>query len=258
MTEKPWLAGNDPQAMLHYLIGLIGTEYRPVNDLEAFPDCRASDRKLRLIAAAAYRRVPHLLPHPLAREGVEVAEAFADGSVPPMMLRDCHAEIRHTILQMEDRWRASQGAERRAMMPTHVALGLAFQVTAPLAPKAAYYGCSNAAYVVSFFNEANSTGSTGYVGSDIGEERAQAGLLRDMIGPSPFRAIRFDPDWRARDILALARTIYDQRSFDRLPELAASLQEAGCDNGEVLEHLRGVGPHFLGMWSLDLVLGKAF
>jgi hypothetical protein len=54
----------------------------------------------------------------------------------------------------------------------------------------------------------------------------------------------------------LARTIYEGRAFDRLPMLADALVEAGCDNPDVLTHLRGDGPHVRGCWAVDLVLGK--
>jgi hypothetical protein len=56
--------------------------------------------------------------------------------------------------------------------------------------------------------------------------------------------------------VAIARAIYEDRTFDRLPILADALQDAGCDSDELLEHCRGDGPHVLGCWALDVVLGK--
>jgi len=41
-----------------------------------------------------------------------------------------------------------------------------------------------------------------------------------------------------------------------LPILADALEEAGCDDVDVLAHLRGPGPHARGCWALDLVLGR--
>jgi hypothetical protein len=35
-----------------------------------------------------------------------------------------------------------------------------------------------------------------------------------------------------------------------------ALQDANCDSAELLDHLQGSGPHLLGCWALDLVLGK--
>jgi len=41
-----------------------------------------------------------------------------------------------------------------------------------------------------------------------------------------------------------------------LPELAAALEANGCRDADLLDHLRGPGPHVRGCWVLDLVLGK--
>ena len=42
-----------------------------------------------------------------------------------------------------------------------------------------------------------------------------------------------------------------------MPILADALQDAGCDNADVLDHCRSDGPHVRGCWVVDLVLGKA-
>jgi hypothetical protein len=39
--------------------------------------------------------------------------------------------------------------------------------------------------------------------------------------------------------------------------LAECLDDAGCDDAELLEHLRGPGPHFRGCWAIDLLLNRA-
>ena len=80
-------------------------------------------------------------------------------------------------------------------------------------------------------------------------------LVRDIFG-NPFRPIVFDPTWRTSTAVALARGIYDDRAFDRMPILADALQDAGCDDDELLAHCRGPRPHVRGCWVVDLVLGK--
>jgi len=80
-------------------------------------------------------------------------------------------------------------------------------------------------------------------------------LLREIFG-NPFRPVAFDPTWLTPAVVELAQTIYDDRTFDHMPELADALEQAGCDNAEVLAHLRGPGPHVRGCWALDLILGK--
>jgi hypothetical protein len=86
--------------------------------------------------------------------------------------------------------------------------------------------------------------------------REQARLLRDIFG-NPFRPIALDPAWLTSDVLALARGIYDERAFDRMPILADALQDAGCDSEDVLNHCRDANQvHVRGCWVVDLVLGK--
>jgi hypothetical protein len=75
------------------------------------------------------------------------------------------------------------------------------------------------------------------------------------IFPNPFVAPpRFDPAWLTSTVVALARGSYDERAFDRMPILADALQDAGCDNEELLKHCRGHGVHVRGCWAVDLCL----
>jgi hypothetical protein len=50
--------------------------------------------------------------------------------------------------------------------------------------------------------------------------------------------------------------IYDERAFDRLPLLADALEEACCDDADILGHCRDGGEHVRDCWVVDLVLGK--
>jgi hypothetical protein len=87
------------------------------------------------------------------------------------------------------------------------------------------------------------------------EATAQATLLRDIVG-NPFRPVALDTAWQTHQVVTLARAIYDERAFDRLPVLAAALEEAGCSDAGYLAHCRGPGPHVRGCWVLDLILRK--
>ena len=69
------------------------------------------------------------------------------------------------------------------------------------------------------------------------ERAAQANLLRDIFG-NPFRKVKFDKKWRTTDAKLLAGGIYEDKAFDRMPILADALQDAGCDNEDVLNHCR--------------------
>ena len=81
-------------------------------------------------------------------------------------------------------------------------------------------------------------------------------LLHEVVG-NPFAPSRFDPAWRSDTAVLLARGMYESRDFGAMPILADALQDAGCDEDEVLDHCRGPGPHVRGCWVVDLVLGKA-
>jgi hypothetical protein len=85
--------------------------------------------------------------------------------------------------------------------------------------------------------------------------RDQCGLIRDIFG-NPFRPVAFDPAWRTVAAVAVARAIYDQHHFQELSTLADALEEAGCDNADLLAHLRGPGPHARGCLPVDAVLDK--
>jgi hypothetical protein len=79
-------------------------------------------------------------------------------------------------------------------------------------------------------------------------------LVREIFG-NPFRPPRFDPAWRTPDVMGLARTIYDEKAFDRLPILSDALLDAGCNEDRILAHCREAGPHARGCWVVDRVLG---
>jgi hypothetical protein len=86
-------------------------------------------------------------------------------------------------------------------------------------------------------------------------ERTFPVLLRDIFG-NPFRPVTLDPRWLTSSVLDLARVIYDERAFERMPVLADALMDAGCDNDHILVHCRGDSPHVRGCWVVDLLLGK--
>src|SRR5262249_12009239 len=77
---------------------------------------------------------------------------------------------------------------------------------------------------------------------------SQCDLLRDIMG-NPFRPVAVEPSWLAWNggtLGKLARSIYNDRAFDRLPVLADALEDAGCHDPDILDHCRGPGPHVRG------------
>lgn len=89
--------------------------------------------------------------------------------------------------------------------------------------------------------------------------RAVTGRFHEVFG-NPFRPALIDPFWLAWNdgtIGKLATAIDNDRGFERVPILADALEDAGCDDTEVLEHCRAGMEHVRGCWVIDAILGKS-
>ncbi len=64
-----------------------------------------------------------------------------------------------------------------------------------------------------------------------------------------------DPSCLTSTVVSLAEGIHADRAFDRLPILADALQDAGCEDEDILDHCRTPGPHGHGCCVIDLVKG---
>ncbi|MBY0457347.1 MAG: hypothetical protein K2V38_08425, partial [Gemmataceae bacterium] len=102
--------------------------------------------------------------------------------------------------------------------------------------------------------------------AELKRERAAAKLLakvlREIIG-NAFTPPRFEDPWRTDTVVALAKGIFEERAFDRMPILADALLDADCDEEPILRHCRGteIGikdpvQHVRGCWVLELILGR--
>lgn len=249
MTEFEWLTSDSSDRMRKFLIGV---EDAPVSvSYEfSFPRCRGSERKLRLFAHACYHRLRHWFPPIDIGEAAEVAERFADGNASREELNRVHSIVYGLLERQEPVWRTLRGDARARLQPMHEALGLALQLTRPLAVHAAYYAASNAYLSQAAIQEHGDD-------SRRQEERAQANLLRCIFGnlfqrPQLSMGTR---DWRDGVIVNMAQEIYVERAFDRLPILADAMEEAG-ETTHVLQHLRENKRHVRGCWVLDLILGR--
>ena len=223
MTEDEWLACEDPTKMLSFVRGDEGN--------------RLPERRSRLFGVACCRRLSHLLVDGRSIRALEVVERYADHAATADELDAAYDEAfavevyyaehpdRRYSRQLEALGRAANTVAE-ACHPDELAEGLAREALS--ATRAA--GIS-------------------------GEEAAFAILVRDIFGNS-FRPVVFDPAWRTDTAVSLARQMYESREFSAMPILADALQDAGCDNPDVLNHCRGEGPHVRGCWVVDLVLGK--
>ncbi|MFO0802381.1 MAG: hypothetical protein U0791_04565 [Gemmataceae bacterium] len=93
-------------------------------------------------------------------------------------------------------------------------------------------------------------------GLDVSERPVVARLLIQCVLGNPFRSVEFSPDWLTSTVVTIARTMYDSRYYSPMLLLADALQDAGCENEDILNHCRSGGPHVRGCWVVDLILGK--
>lgn len=64
-------------------------------------------------------------------------------------------------------------------------------------------------------------------------------------------------EWNGGPVRRIAQNIYDKRTFVDMPILADCLEEAACEDENILNHCRvPSAPHVRGCWVLDLLLGK--
>jgi hypothetical protein len=86
--------------------------------------------------------------------------------------------------------------------------------------------------------------------ADVEHPGVVVGLIRDVM-PNPFRPPVVRDDWRTSTVRALVGAIEAGPRLDLMPILADALQDAGCEDGAVLDHLRGPGPHTRACWVLE-------
>ena len=218
MTETEWLACTSPDPMLEFLRG------------------RASDRKLRLFAVACCRRLWPLLVEEASRYVVELAEEFAEKQYRPLSLESAIRD-NYAFLQTINPYTA-----------TAVAVSAANAAGGEASWAAAWVTVSDARRAIHLSNNSD----------PFLEAKCQSKLLREIVG-NPFRSPSIEPTWLYwcnRAVEGVAQAIHEERQFDDMPILADALEDAGCDNTDILDHCRQPGPHVRGCWVLDLCLGK--
>ena len=193
---------------------------------------RLRHRKLRLFAVACCHRIQKLLLDARSHGAIAAAEQYADGAISERRLEKARRQAENAHLDSFNvRKKVGSCLEWAAEYSAH-----------PLAFKAAQS--------VSWMSKTSRDGTL--TDADYG---FQASIVRDIFG-NPFHPVTFNPSWLTPNVVRLAQTIYDARSFDRMPELADALEAAGCDNEKILEHCRSKKEHVRGCWVVDGVLGK--
>lgn len=280
MTEREWLASNDPQALLDYLLEQPDESERFVGSCR-----RPSNRKLRLFACACCRAVWHQLSE-RCRTAVETSERHADKETEPN-------ERAKAFNVADDDPSPTQGLFAMACLRADATEG--------------------ASEIVPLIEEWLPRTRQAALLRDIIGNPFRLAKIGCSLGPE--KCPIHKPDWLTGTVLSLATAAYLERNrvwkgrmhdhdeetgwiedgtLDpvRLMILADALEEAGCDSQELLRHLRGWekcshqqtlaidppasmeffshdcplcdgtgwlplrSPHVRGCWALDLILGK--
>jgi hypothetical protein len=252
---------------------------------------RLSNRKERLFLAACCRQVLHLVPEEPCRLAVEAAEVFADGQISDRKLCQARRAANAVYRALWDESQAARISHPITSTPTSRAANLMVHARC-LAAEAckgavmtryslawrkgqrATWDACHAATVAKYYDalvaapeEAFATppydcweekaAEAAYDQARLAATRPQVEVLFDILGDST-RPVSVDPAWLAwhdGTVARMAAAIYDERDWSILPLLADVLEDAGCAYRELLEHLRGPGPHVLGCWALDVLLG---
>ena len=186
---------------------------------------KTSERKVSLCLCGCIRQFWDALPESSFQLAVEFCERVADHELPHTELGKVHELFRSLPYQEIQSWRA-YNAVYRLVDPNRYPWRVMHEVLQ-------------------------------VVRDPPGRQRLCC-VIRDVFG-TPFRPlVTFSPDWRTDTAVSLARTMYESREFGAMPILADALQDAGCDNTDILDHCRDAKQvHVRGCWVVDLVLGKS-
>jgi hypothetical protein len=248
MNEVQWNCCAEPQKMLTFLRG------------------RATDRQLRLFAAACYRRIWHLLEDDRSQEAVTMLERYTESTASTEELARAARAAQSVVEDVE--------ADEEAGINPYAAGAAANALSAddpdhdPEDDETPPDCLSNAKDTA--FAAAWAVGHALYPGrsddawfkATKAEEKEQCCLLRCIIGPQAFRPLTVDTVWLTETVVSLAEAAYDARSVPegtldsvRLGIIADALEDAGAA-GELVAHLRIPGPHVRGCHVLEAILGK--
>jgi hypothetical protein len=244
MSEKLWLRETDPLA-------LLGLRYPMRSHGSTQPQSRQSRFYLLACARKQWARLP-----PVCRVLVGLAEVFAEAPRKEMVLHTAVAPVAEQLMHSAgdpDDLRSAEIGLLLTVATAHIGpdLDRARRVAHDPPPGPAltaeeWRGVAPLLYLPFEMKTPYYT----WVPSALHDIE----LLRDVYG-NPYRYVPFPAGWRTDTVTTFARTMYESREFSAMPIFADALEEAGCDNEEILEHCRSGKPHVRGCWVLDLVLG---
>jgi hypothetical protein len=242
MTEAEWLECDDPSHMV------ITLRYM-----------KLSERRFRLCACACCREMWHNLADPRIKAAVVAAEQFADGTATEDDLGQAHEDA---IALMPPSWQQiTRYVQFERLSPAervdYAAARVAESVTRY---EGGWHFSHHLEDVIDNTLQMAADQAFGLEREAVA--RTIVAILHDIFA-SAFRPVALDPTWRTPAVLAVAQAAYAERTSPqghlaeaRLAVLSDALEEAGCTDRAVLEHLRSAGPHVRGCWPVDLLLEK--
>jgi hypothetical protein len=251
VDEKAWAASGDPEEML--------------NNLRH----GASGRKLRLFAVACCRlMLTKVHVQPWYAHGIWVAERFADGQASVEDLQrvghyPCPDWCRESAPEFDPNAVARIGQSYRVTRLAINACWNAMEMEAGVV--LADCASTNAAWAATQPGPVMPEDGGVSAARLAAEQATQCGLIRDIFA-NPFRPPLSIPVsvllCHGGLLQRLAEAAYEHRLLpeghldpERLAVLADAMEEAGAD-AEMVEHLRGPGPHVRGCHVVDWLTGR--
>jgi hypothetical protein len=240
MTDKEWMTCEETHDMLQCVLNEHAANRRKVGR-----------RKLRLFACASCRLFCDEMTDPRSLAAIEYMERFTDGEADVAKMADVQ-DAAHAALRNIDS-RPPPNGIKRTEMSGMLAAEAAFWLVDKRANWCVYAALKTSAGL--------SDNSRHHFNADRDQKwaeqlRTMCHLLREIFG-NPFHSVVFKKSWWTDTVLSLARQMYDSREFSAIAILADALQDAGCDNDDILTHCRDANQvHIRGCWVLDLILGK--
>jgi hypothetical protein len=218
MTEQEWFAKSNREI------------YNAIASL--------TPRRQRLLAAAVCHVLLPWINYPAVQNALDVIEIFADTEKTKAALY----RARQAVLTTQNELLHLHLGQQQ-----HDGVGLALSVVLVAASEDVVAGTIDDAITALALT------------AGIPEEESRKMLYItycEIVGTSG-HSVAFLPEWRTTTTVQLAQQMYESRNFSTMPILADALQDADCDNDDVLNHCReSSGVHVRGCWVLDLILSK--
>jgi hypothetical protein len=242
-TEEEWWTGDDFELMVSPLL-----------------EGKLSARKVRLFACACCRAIGEWLQDPRIWTAIETAERYADGMASGEELTVAWDA---TVAVRKERNRALYAGRHELTQAERASLQLQASGASAAAAASNPGDGESSGWLSARMAALSALGiaiqQTSTLKRKKGLEKAYrkrfAEFMRHIVG-NPFRPVAVNPAWLTPAVVQLARAVYDERRFAELPVLADALEEVDCTDAEILGHCRGPGPHPLGCWVVDSLLGK--